>query len=185
MNVECGLIESAERVVSEKGRRARNCILLINSICAYQKIVVPLQPFPFIGTMTTNTHIFTINDRIVTAKQLVRQMGDSTDKQLLMALLDDMCDHLFELNSDITKAKEKIAELQKMIYEPMIGAQLKYPEEGDYNGVREYVESRKARDPVFKRYCNAHTRGELCTRLTDEFGWVVDPKSYGRNLQRH
>ena len=135
--------------------------------------------------MTTNTHILTINDRIVTAKQLVRQMTDSTDKQLLMALLDDVCDQLFELNTDVSKDKEKIAELNKMIYEPIVSAQLSYPDENDYNGVREYVESRKERDPIFKQYCGKHTRSEVCARLTDEFGWVVDPKSYGRNLQRH
>ena len=135
--------------------------------------------------MITNKHILTINDRIVTAKQLVRQMTDSTDKQLLIALLDDVCDHVFELNNDIGKDRDKIMELNKMIYEPIVSAQLSYPAEGDYNGVREYVESRKQQDPVFKTYCKSHTRAQLCARLTDEFGWVVDPKSYGRNLQRH
>ena len=135
--------------------------------------------------MTTNKHILTITDRIVTAKQLARQMPDSADKQLLIALLDDVCDQVFVLNNDIAKDQDKITELTRMIYEPVIGAQLTYPNEGDYNGVREYVDSRKQQDPVFKTYCKSHTRAQLCARLTDEFGWEVDPKSYGRNLQRH
>lgn len=135
--------------------------------------------------MNTNSHILTINDRIVTAKQIVRQLNDSVEKQLLIALLDDVCDHVFELNSDIAKDKDKIAELTKMIYAPILSAQLNYPAEGDYNGVREYVNDRKARDPIFKEYCKNHTRKELCTRLTDEFGWEVDPKCYGVNISRH
>ncbi len=60
-----------------------------------------------------------------------------------------------------------------------------YPKENDYNGVREYVERRKANDKVFREYCIAHTRKDLCKRLSDIFGWVVDEKHYGRNLLRH
>lgn len=140
---------------------------------------------PFRFYMMTNTHILTINDRVATARHIVRQMPDCLDKQVLMGLLNDVSDQVFCLNTEICKDKEQIIELTKMIYEPIMGAQLSYPVEGDYNGVREYVESRKARDPAFKRYCNSHTRGELCDRLTMEFGWPVDKKSYGRNLQRH
>jgi len=151
-------------------------------ICIYQFFFVPLQAF-FI--MTTNTHILTINDRVSTARHLIRQMPDSLDKQVLLALLDDVSDQLFILNNDIGQDKARIAELSKMIYAPVMSAQLSYPEAEDYNGVREYVENRKARDPVFKDYCKGHTRAELCARLTDEFGWFVNPKSYGRNVQRH
>ena len=60
-----------------------------------------------------------------------------------------------------------------------------YPEENNYNGVREYVERRKANDKVFREYCKTHTRKQLCERLTDIFGWFVNDKYYGRNVQRH
>lgn len=140
------------------------------------------SPFRF---MTTNTHILTINDRVSTARHLIRQLPESLDRHVLLALLDDVNDQLFSLNNDIGQDKARIEELTKMIYAPILGAQLSYPEEDDYNGVREYVDSRKTHDPVFKAYCKRHTRSELCARLTDEFGWYVNPKSYGRNLQRH
>lgn len=60
-----------------------------------------------------------------------------------------------------------------------------FPQENDYNAVREYVERRKASDKIFRDYCLTHTRKQLCERLTDEFGWVVNPKNYGRNELRH
>lgn len=135
--------------------------------------------------MTTNIHILTINDRVSTARHLIRHMPESLDKQVLLVLLDDVSDHLFSLNNDIGQDKTRIEELSKMIYAPVLSAQLNYPGEDDYSGVREYVENRKARDPVFKEYCKCHTRTELCARLSEEFGWYVNPKSYGRNLQRH
>ena len=135
--------------------------------------------------MTTNKHILTINDRVSTARHLIRQMPDSLDKQVLLTLLDDVSDRLFSLNNDIGQDKARIEELTKMIYAPVLSAQLNYPDKDDYSGVREYVESRKVQDPVFKAYCKSHTRTELCARLSDEFGWYVNPKSYGKNLQRH
>lgn len=151
--------------------------------CTDQIFFVPLHPFSHI--MITNSHILTINDRVSTARHLIRQMPDSLDRQMLLVLLDDVSDRLFSLNNDIRQDKARIEELSKMIYAPEVSAQLTYPDEDDYSGVREYVDSRKARDPVFKDYCKCHTRTELCERLSDEFGWYVNPKSYGRNLQRH
>ena len=59
------------------------------------------------------------------------------------------------------------------------------PRKGDYNGVREYVEERIKYDEVFKQYCQTHTRKQLCQRLSDEFGWIVDSNSYGRNISRN
>ena len=59
------------------------------------------------------------------------------------------------------------------------------PREGDYNGVRLYIEERKKYDEQFKDYCTHHNRKELCMRLTKEFGWFVDDKSLGRNIQRN
>ena len=59
------------------------------------------------------------------------------------------------------------------------------PREGDYNGVRLYIEERKKYDEQFNDYCLRHNRKELCSFLTKEFGWFVDDKSLGRNIQRN
>ena len=56
------------------------------------------------------------------------------------------------------------------------------PREGDYNGVRLYIEERKKYDEQFKDYCLRHNRKELCSLLTKEFGWFVDDKSLGKNI---
>ena len=59
------------------------------------------------------------------------------------------------------------------------------PREGDYNGVRLYIEERKKYDEQFKDFCLHHNRKELCTFLTKEFGWFVDDKSLGKNISRN
>lgn len=59
------------------------------------------------------------------------------------------------------------------------------PRKGDYNGVRLYIEERKQYDVKFKDYCLHHNRKDLCLFLTKEFGWFVDDKSLGRNIQRN
>ena len=59
------------------------------------------------------------------------------------------------------------------------------PREGDYNGVRLYIEERKRYDEQFKDFCMHHNRKELCTLLTKEFGWFVDDKSLGKNISRN
>ena len=59
------------------------------------------------------------------------------------------------------------------------------PREGDYNGVRLYIEERKKYDEQFKDYCLHHNRKELCSLLTKEFGWFVDDKSLGKNISRN
>lgn len=59
------------------------------------------------------------------------------------------------------------------------------PQEGDYNAVREYIEARKERDEVFKKYCDTHQRKQLCERLSDEFGWLVDSHHLGVNIGRN
>lgn len=59
------------------------------------------------------------------------------------------------------------------------------PKEGDYNGVREYIDARKEQDPIFKQYCKRHTRKQICERLSDEFGWDVDAHNLGVNIGRN
>lgn len=142
--------------------------------------------------MTTNTHILALNDRLTAARTLVCALSEDTDKQPIIDLLNEAIDHLMEANTDMSNAVRKVVMLSDQltilnhrIYEPVISGQMAFPAEGDYNAVREYVEQRRAHDEVFKRYCNTHKRSELCNRLSDEFGWVVDVKSYARNVQRH
>ena len=139
--------------------------------------------------MTTNTHILAIDEHLNEVKFLVRDMANS---QAIADLINDSLDHLLELNRELGNAKEANLELlnrlqilQRSIYEPVISAQYSYPKEGVYNDVREYVEQRKAQDPVFKQYCMTHNRKELCQRLSIEFGWQVDPRSYGQNIRRN
>ena len=81
-----------------------------------------------------------------------------------------------EFDSDITTREESPKEKP---YTPPV------PREGDYNGVRLYIDERKRYDESFKDYCSHHNRKELCTYLTKEFGWFVDDKSLGRNIQRN
>ena len=59
------------------------------------------------------------------------------------------------------------------------------PSEGKYTEVRRYIEDRKRNDPDFKAYCETHTRTDLCQRLSQEFGWVVDDHSLGKNINRN
>ena len=85
----------------------------------------------------------------------------------------------------VVMLSDQITTLNRAIYEPVISGQMAFPAEGDYNSVRAYVDQRKQHDEVFKRYCNTHKRSELCKRLSDEFGWVVDAHSLAVNISRN
>ena len=142
--------------------------------------------------MYTNSHILTLNELLNEVKFSVRNGVADTDRQRLMDLLDQSLDELLQINTELSNRSRQVEDLMgrvtnlsRNMYEPVFSAQYVYPPEDDYNAVREYVKERKKKDGVFKQYCATHTRKELCERLTDEFGWVVDVKSYGRNLQRH
>lgn len=142
--------------------------------------------------MTTNAHILTLNDRLCTVRHIVRSMQDGVHKETLLVLLDDALDQLMEANSDMSNVVRKVAMLtdkisimSRSIYEPVLSAQFSYPEEGDYNAVREYVEYRKEHDSVFLHYCQTHGRKQLCNRLSEEFGWQVEAHSYSVNLGRN
>ena len=142
--------------------------------------------------MKTNSHILAINELLNEVKLGVRVWSDSPEKQRLVENIDQALDELMQVNTELSNRSQQVEDLMgrvtslsKSIYEPVLSAQFVYPEEGDYNGVREYVDSRREHDEIFNTYCKGHSRKELCARLTEEFGWVVDVKSYGRNLQRH
>ena len=142
--------------------------------------------------MKTNSHILAIDELLHEAKMGVRVWPDGPEKQQIIAQLDQALDELMQVNTELSNRSQQVEDLMgrvttlsKTIYEPVLSAQFVYPDEGDYNGVREYVDSRREHDEIFNRYCAKHSRKDLCERLTDEFGWVVDVKSYGRNLQRH
>ena len=59
------------------------------------------------------------------------------------------------------------------------------PAERDYKAVRIYIEERIRFDDEFRQFYNDATRVDLCQRLTNEFGWDVDPDNLGRNINRH
>jgi hypothetical protein len=59
------------------------------------------------------------------------------------------------------------------------------PQKGKYNQVREYIKERKSGDPKFKEFCLNHSLREVCTYLTNEFGWDVDEHSLGASINRH
>ena len=61
---------------------------------------------------------------------------------------------------------------------------LDIPKEGKYSQVRRYIHERCRFDPEFKRRVEDSSRVELCTFLTHRFGWVVDPNSLGKNMNR-
>ena len=48
-----------------------------------------------------------------------------------------------------------------------------YPRKGDYRAVAEWLEARKAKGEDFYAAAN-YNRSEMCRRLSDIFGWVVD-----------
>lgn len=62
---------------------------------------------------------------------------------------------------------------------------LAIPNEGKYNEVRKYIEGRKSFDDEFKRIVEKSSRVELCSILTDLFGWDVDPHHLGVNMNRN
>lgn len=62
---------------------------------------------------------------------------------------------------------------------------LPLPHENNYSEVRKYIEERKRFDEDFKTFCLNHTLRDLCSKLTDIFGWYVEENSLGKNLNRH
>jgi hypothetical protein len=135
--------------------------------------------------MKSNPHIHHSLDRLFVALDKVRQLPDSTEKQDLLALLNEASDSVLCAGNELLQAQQKIEEMTHSIYAPALRAQYDFPSTNDYNAVREYVEMRKEQDPIFRRYCNSHTRKQLCERLSDEFGWIVDSQNFGRNINRH
>lgn len=73
--------------------------------------------------MLTNAHILAINDRLSAAKQILWRQGESSDKQVLMALIDDITDHLYGISNDMSDDRRMISELQRQLYEPIVQAQ--------------------------------------------------------------
>lgn len=59
------------------------------------------------------------------------------------------------------------------------------PTKGKYTEVRKYIEERKRFDEEFLNFCKNNSLRALCDRLSKEFGWFVDEKSLGRNINRN
>ena len=94
-----------------------------------------MQPFSHFTkgpiSMTTNTHILTINDRLITAINTVRGMQDSAEKKILTDLLEEAIDHLMEANTDMSNVVRKVqllsdhvSQLSQSIYAPVMSAQM-------------------------------------------------------------
>ena len=142
--------------------------------------------------MITNAHILAIDACLGDMRGIVRNMDETPDKQELIELLNKALDELMQANTDMSNAAQKvvmltdhISNLNKSIYAPIMSPQLDFPAEGDYTAVRKYVEARKEKDEIFRQYCMNHSRKDLCERLSIEFGWVLDVRSFARNIQRH
>lgn len=60
-----------------------------------------------------------------------------------------------EMTPKKEQARGKSAKKEQAYTQPV-------PREGDYNGVRIYIEERKRYDEQFKDYCIHHNRKELC-----------------------
>jgi len=135
--------------------------------------------------MKPNSNILTSVEHLLQIKRRVESVADLPQKEDILSDIEMALAGVMAANTDIDNANSRIVELTKQIYEPIVHAQLTYPAEGDYNAVREYIEQRKQRDPIFLKYFKTHTRAQLCIRLTDEFGWVVDSHSLMVNMSRH
>ena len=77
------------------------------------------------------------------------------------------------------KPLDEVETEKKQAYTPPI------PKEGDYNGVREYIEERKKYDEKFRIAWDSHNLKQNCDMLTRELGWLVDDHSLGTNINRH
>lgn len=114
-------------------------------------------------------------------RQIVEALTNGT-LQPTTIILGDQVQHQHQQNMHIDKVEAGGIGFQ--VLEPSANA-LRRPKEGNYNGVREYIEERKKIDDVFKEYCKSHSRKDLCARLSDEFGWFVDPHHLGVNEGRN
>jgi hypothetical protein len=81
----------------------------------------------------------------------------------------------------LSKPESSTSPSQSVSAESILGI----PAERDYKAVRIYIEERIRFDDEFCLFYNDATRVDLCQRLTNEFGWDVDPDNLGRNINRH
>ena len=61
---------------------------------------------------------------------------------------------------------------------------LSVPPKNKYSDVRRHIIERLRFDEEFRKFYNEASRVELCQRLSDEFGWDLDPNSLGKNMNR-
>ena len=112
-------------------------------------------------------------------RQIVEALTNGT-LQPTTIVLGDQVQHQHNMHID----KVEAGGIGFQIVEPASNA-LSRPKPNNYNAVREYIEQRKNIDEPFKAYCLSHTRKDICARLSDEFGWTVDPHQLGVNLGRN
>lgn len=112
-------------------------------------------------------------------RQIVEALTNGT-LQPTTIVLGDQVKHQHNMHID----KVEAGGIGFQIVEPASNA-LRRPAPNNYNAVREYIEQRKNIDEPFKAFCQAHTRKEVCERLSDEFGWTVDDHHLGVNIGRN
>lgn len=58
------------------------------------------------------------------------------------------------------------------------------PRPNKYSEVRRHILERIRFDDEFRKFYDDASRVDLCQRLSDEFGWDLDPNSLGKNMNR-
>lgn len=74
--------------------------------------------------MTTNTHILTIDTHLGELRELVRSLPDSSVKEKMLGLMASMTDEIFSAQTDFASLGDRVAELSKQLYEPVVHAQM-------------------------------------------------------------
>ena len=73
--------------------------------------------------MKTNSHILAIDTYLGEMRGMVRALENNPAKEALMNLVQAMTDEVFEAHADFTEMNNKIADLHRQLYEPIVRAQ--------------------------------------------------------------
>lgn len=74
--------------------------------------------------MNTNTHILTIDTHLGELRTLVRSLPDSSVKESMLELIQSMTDEIFCAQTDFAALGNRVAELSKQLYAPIVHAQM-------------------------------------------------------------
>ena len=96
-------------------------------------------------------------------------------------LFEGMDYEVAQWEKEIKEAKEFKEKQPKAKHQDI----LPIPPEGKYNKVREYIEERKKFDEEFKSKTEHLNLRQMSDFLSDEFGWLVNENSLGKNINRN